>query len=215
MGVIMINDLIKSTNLVSVPSEYAFPAKPEDDLNMLTEKQVYQVTVPVIDFSFLTSGSPDHRSKVIEDLRNACQDWGFFMVMNHGVPGSLKKELMDSCKNFFDLSPEEKSAYRGKHEFDPRNLDHGTDNMLDHNIILNRETDYMLDHNILLDRGAKFNTAVESVSFWRDQLKVFVHLIFDSPPKPEENLALTGSKNKTKIRKMISARSSLLFPRRK
>ncbi|XP_026441708.1 probable 2-oxoglutarate/Fe(II)-dependent dioxygenase [Papaver somniferum] len=125
---------------------------------------VQQVTIPVIDFSFLTSGSPDQRSKVIEDLRNACQDWGFFMVMNHGVPVSLKKELMDSCKDFFDLSPEEKSAYRGNHVIWTHviwTMD-GTDNMLDHNI-----------------------PAAESVSFWRDQLKVWVHPIFDSPPKPE------------------------------
>ncbi|KAI3950221.1 hypothetical protein MKW92_044535, partial [Papaver armeniacum] len=78
MGVIMINDLIKSTNLISVPSEYAFPAKPED-LNMLSEKEVEHVTLPVIDFSFLTSGSPDERSNIIEDLRDACQYWGFFM----------------------------------------------------------------------------------------------------------------------------------------
>ncbi|KAI3887945.1 hypothetical protein MKW92_036701 [Papaver armeniacum] len=117
MGVIMINDLIKSTNLISVPSEYAFPAKPED-LNMLSEKEVEHVTLPVIDFSFLTSGSPDERSKIIEDLRDACQYWGFFMVVNHGVPESLKKDLIDSCMSFFDLSPEEKSAYRGKYKLD-------------------------------------------------------------------------------------------------
>ncbi|KAI3908892.1 hypothetical protein MKW92_046378 [Papaver armeniacum] len=70
---------------------------------------------------------------------------------------------MNSCKEFFDLNPEEKSAYRGNHEFDPRKLDHGTGNRLDHNI----------------------HSSVESVSFWRDQLKVFVHPIFDSAPKPE------------------------------
>ncbi|KAI3891989.1 hypothetical protein MKX03_035030, partial [Papaver bracteatum] len=119
MGVIMVNDLIKSTNLISVPSEYAFPAKPED-LNMLSEKNVEQVTIPVIDFSFLTSGSSDQRCKIIEDLRNACRDWGFFMVVNHGVPQSLKKDLIDMCMNFFDLSPEEKLPYRGKYELDPR-----------------------------------------------------------------------------------------------
>ncbi|MCL7026021.1 hypothetical protein MKW94_025036 [Papaver nudicaule] len=157
MGVIMINDLIKSTNLISVPSEYAFPAKPED-LNMLTEKEVEQVTVPVIDFSTLTSGSPDQRSKTIEDLQNACQDWGFFMVVNHGVPESLKNDLIASCMKFFDLSPEEKSPYRGKYEIDPR---------------------------IVLDHETNLNTAVDSVSFWRDQFRVFVHPIFHPPHSPE------------------------------
>ncbi|MCL7021677.1 hypothetical protein MKW94_026489 [Papaver nudicaule] len=157
MGVIMVNDLIKSTNLMSVPSEYAFPAKPED-LNMLIEKEVEQVTIPVIDFSHLSSGSPDQRSKMIEDLRNACQHWGFFTVVNHGVPESLQNELMDLCMNFFDLSPEEKSAYRGNYEVERRSI---------------------------LDLGTNFDTSVESVSFWRDQFRACVHPIFDSPPKPE------------------------------
>ncbi|XP_026458690.1 probable 2-oxoglutarate-dependent dioxygenase At3g111800 [Papaver somniferum] len=180
MGVILINDLIKSTNLVSVPSEYAFPAKHEDP-SMLTEKEEQQVIVPVIDLSFLTSGSPDQQSKVIEDLRN---------VVNHGVPGSLEKEMMNSCKDFFNLSPKEKSACRGKHEIDPRILNHGTDYMLDRNILMDRWVGYKLDNNdrgtdYILDREANFNTAVESVSFMRDKFKVFVHPIFESPPKPE------------------------------
>ncbi|KAI3867634.1 hypothetical protein MKW98_006011 [Papaver atlanticum] len=173
MGVIMINDLIKSTNLISVPSEYAFPAKPED-LNMLSEKEVEHVTLPVIDFSFLSS--PGERSKIIEDLRDACQYWGFFMVVNHGVPESLKKDLIDSCMSFFDLSPEEKSAYRGKYKLDPR---------------------------IVLDHGTNLNSGVDSVSFLRDQFKACVHPIFGSPPKPEGIKVKKKKKKKKKTNKKI------------
>ncbi|KAI3841904.1 hypothetical protein MKX03_018652 [Papaver bracteatum] len=119
-----------------------------------------QVTIPVttpsnFDFSFLTSGSSDQRCKIIEDLRNACLETG---VVNHGVPQSLKKDLIDMCMNFFDLSPEEKLPYRGKYELDPR---------------------------IVLDHETNFDTTVDNVSFWRDQFRVFVHPIFHPPHKPE------------------------------
>ncbi|KAI3831934.1 hypothetical protein MKW92_026518 [Papaver armeniacum] len=116
---IMIKDLIESNDLISVPnSKHAVPAKAED-LAMLAEEEVEQVTLPVIDFSLLTSGSADQRFQIIEDLRNACLHWGFFMVTNHGVPESMKEELINSCMSFFDLSPEEKSVYEVENALDP------------------------------------------------------------------------------------------------
>ncbi|KAI3983784.1 hypothetical protein MKX01_005401 [Papaver californicum] len=156
---IMIKDMIESTDLISVSSKHALPAKAED-LTTLAEEEVEQVTLPVIDFSHLTSGSPDQRSKVIKDLRNACLHWGFFMVTNHGVPEGLKEELINSCMNFFNLSPDEKSVYEVENAVDP----------------------CILDPIIC---GTNFNPASESVSFWRDYLRVFVHPVFHSPPKPE------------------------------
>ncbi|KAI3883354.1 hypothetical protein MKW92_039600 [Papaver armeniacum] len=157
---IMIKDLIESNDLISVPnSKHALPAKAED-LAMLAEEEVEQVTLPVIDFSLLTSGSADQRSQIIQELRNACLHWGFFMVTNHGVPESMKEELINSCMSFFDLSPEEKSVYEVENALDP----------------------CILDPIIC---GTNFNPASKSVSFWRDYLRILVHPVFHSPPKPE------------------------------
>ncbi|KAI3983220.1 hypothetical protein MKX01_005186 [Papaver californicum] len=178
---IMIKDLIESTELISVPSKHALPAKPED-LTMLTEEEeVEQVNIPVIDFSLLTSGSPDQRSKIIEELRNACLRWGFFMVVNHGVPESLKEELINSCMNFFDLSPEEKSVYEGENGSDP----------------------CILDPIIC---GTNFNPAAsENISFWRDYLRVLVHPVFNSPLKPESlsNVLSEYSKRSREVTKEL------------
>ncbi|MCD7447986.1 hypothetical protein HAX54_036806 [Datura stramonium] len=41
--------------------------------------------IPVIDFSLLSSQDPHQHSKAIQDLAKACQQWGFFMVVNHGI----------------------------------------------------------------------------------------------------------------------------------
>ncbi|XP_026456632.1 DIBOA-glucoside dioxygenase BX6-like [Papaver somniferum] len=70
----MIKDLIESTDLISVPGKQSIA----EDLTMSVEEAVDQVTLPVSDFSLLTSGSPK-RSKIIEELQNACLHWEFFM----------------------------------------------------------------------------------------------------------------------------------------
>ena len=36
--------------------------------------------VPTVDFSLITTGTPDQRSKVIQLLGHACREWGFFVV---------------------------------------------------------------------------------------------------------------------------------------
>ncbi|KAI3879208.1 hypothetical protein MKW98_028775 [Papaver atlanticum] len=178
---IMIKDLIESNDLISVPnSKHALPAKAED-LVMLAEEEVEQVTLPVIDISLLTSGSVDQRSQIIEDLRNACLHWGFFMVTNHGVPESLKEELINSCMKFFDLSPEEKSVYDGENASDP--------------CILNP-----------IVCGTNFNPASESVSFWRDYLRILMHPVFNSPAKPEglsEALSEYGERSREIMKELV------------
>ncbi|GMH16398.1 hypothetical protein Nepgr_018239 [Nepenthes gracilis] len=99
-------------------------------------------------------GTPDQRSKEIHNLGEACQHWGFFMVVNHGVPEGIMKEMIDGCKGFFDLTAEEKREFLGKDVLDP------------------------------IRCGTSFNVSVEKVHFWRDFLKVTVHPQFHFPHKP-------------------------------
>ncbi|KAI3417895.1 Fe2OG dioxygenase domain-containing protein [Psidium guajava] len=66
----------ESSNLTSIPSCYAFPST-SGDRAILTDDDD---SIPVIEFSLLSSSNPDQRSKVVADLAKACRDWGFFMV---------------------------------------------------------------------------------------------------------------------------------------
>ncbi|KAI3983786.1 hypothetical protein MKX01_005403 [Papaver californicum] len=142
-----VKDLTESSDLKSIPSEYLFPTNPE-------EVEEAEQQIPIIDYYLLTSGSPEQRSQIIDNLRSACLDWGFFMVINHGVPESLINEMLNLCLSFFDLNPDEKSDYVGKHVLNP------------------------------IRCGTSFNTSVEDVYFWRDYLKILVHPDFHAPLKP-------------------------------
>ncbi|GLT39993.1 hypothetical protein SLA2020_141560 [Shorea laevis] len=46
--------------------------------------------------------------KLISEIRNACKNWGFFQVTNHGVPSELRIRVERVAKRFFDLPMEEK-----------------------------------------------------------------------------------------------------------
>ena len=64
--------------------KYNFPADDQVE-SLYKNEQMFdstdpEYTIPTIDFSLLTSGDPEQRSKVLHDLRKACDEWGYFMV---------------------------------------------------------------------------------------------------------------------------------------
>ncbi|XP_059448280.1 2-oxoglutarate-dependent dioxygenase 19-like [Corylus avellana] len=147
---ISIKALAESPGLTSIPPKYTFTRSPNDEAVSDDPEE----SIPIIDFFLLTSGTPDQRSKTIHQLGKACQDWGFFMVINHGVPESLMKAMTDVCGEFFNLTEEEKREYGGKHVLDS------------------------------IRCGTSINASVDKVLFWRDFVKFFVHPQFHSPSKP-------------------------------
>ncbi|PPS00157.1 hypothetical protein GOBAR_AA20503 [Gossypium barbadense] len=102
--------LSESSGLSSIPSIYTFPKQPNHEPVSDTKEPI-----PTIDFSLLISSNPDERSKTIRELGKACGDWGFFMVTNHGVPERMMKAMIEVCREFFELTEEEKGECEGKH----------------------------------------------------------------------------------------------------
>lgn len=71
-----IKTLAETAALSSVPSAYAFTINPQDE----ADPNDPEFAIPIIDMSLLTSGLPDQRSKIIQDLVKICEEWGFFIV---------------------------------------------------------------------------------------------------------------------------------------
>ncbi|KAK2995937.1 hypothetical protein RJ640_003729 [Escallonia rubra] len=66
-------------------------------------------TIPTIDLSpFVTDGDEDGKKKAMEIISLACSEYGFFQVVNHGVPLSLMSRAMELSKIFFAYPTEEK-----------------------------------------------------------------------------------------------------------
>ncbi|KAI3774604.1 hypothetical protein L1987_49163 [Smallanthus sonchifolius] len=141
--------LAESPDLNHIPSIYAYSVNstelPASDL---------QDAIPTIDFSLLTSADPDLRSQMIRELDTACKDWGFFQVINHGVPEALMNKVIEKSAEFFDLTDDEKNEFEDKGVLDP------------------------------IRYGTSFNTKKDGILYWRDFLKVIIHPDFHYPNKP-------------------------------
>ncbi|KAL0559661.1 hypothetical protein IC582_000025 [Cucumis melo] len=67
----------------------------------------FQLTdqVPTIDLSISLSRTTQH---LVSEIASACQNWGFFQVINHGVSLEKLARIQKAAKLFFDQTVEEK-----------------------------------------------------------------------------------------------------------
>jgi len=84
-----------------VPARYILPS----DRRPSRPLQVQQ-SFPVIDLAGLEDS--DQRLKIVSQLVQASQEWGFFQIINHGIPLSLLESVKRVSQEFFGLSLEEK-----------------------------------------------------------------------------------------------------------
>jgi isopenicillin N synthase-like dioxygenase len=81
----------------------------QDLENRPNVKVIEPEEVPVIDF--FTSSHGDTK-EIVSEIGNACRKWGFFQVINHGVPLELSKRMVKMAKEFFDQPIEEKKKVK-------------------------------------------------------------------------------------------------------
>ena len=80
---------LSESGLTSIPS--SFVSKTLQDLPVLDSSED---AIPVVDFSLLSSGNSKQRHKAIQDLGQACEEWGCFLV----------KEI---CSSYLDFAETE------------------------------------------------------------------------------------------------------------
>ncbi|KAI5386025.1 hypothetical protein KIW84_072556 [Lathyrus oleraceus] len=148
-----VKTLSESPDFNSIPFSYKFITNPHDKNEIVADPDDND-PIPVIDYSLLATGAPDKRTKTIRDIGKACEEWGFFMLINHFVSKSLVEKMVDQVFAFFNLREEEKQEYAGKEVVDP------------------------------IRYGTSFNASEDRVLFWRDFVKIIVHPEFHSPVKP-------------------------------
>ncbi|KAK4477062.1 hypothetical protein RD792_016267 [Penstemon davidsonii] len=68
--------------------------------------------IPLLDLSPLNSPQPETQTlalaRLVADIGNACENWGFFQVINHGVPSKIRDKIELASRKFFAMSKEEK-----------------------------------------------------------------------------------------------------------
>ncbi|PON33326.1 Non-heme dioxygenase N-terminal domain containing protein [Parasponia andersonii] len=65
---------------------------------------------PVIDLEGLT-GDSFQRKEIVDRVREASENWGFFQIVNHGIPDSVLEEMKDGVRRFYEQETEVKKAF--------------------------------------------------------------------------------------------------------
>ncbi|WZZ49152.1 hypothetical protein YC2023_049259 [Brassica napus] len=96
--------------LTKVPTKYIWP---ETDRPIFTKpdkliKPKQNLKLPIIDIAELLG---PNRSHVLRTIAEACENYGFFQVVNHGMVGDVSRNMIEVCKKFFELPYEERSKY--------------------------------------------------------------------------------------------------------
>ncbi|KAL7113067.1 hypothetical protein ACP275_04G040400 [Erythranthe tilingii] len=73
-----------------------------------TKDEQIQVQIPVIDFRGIEKGGGARRIEIVEEIRRASETWGFFQMVNHGVPMNAMEDILESTRRFHEQPKEAK-----------------------------------------------------------------------------------------------------------
>ncbi|KAK3043439.1 hypothetical protein RJ639_002018 [Escallonia herrerae] len=69
-----------------------------------------QISIPVIDFKGIDEDA-GLRAEVIDKIKDSCEKWGFFQIVNHGIPASVMDEMTEGVRRFYEQDTEVKKQY--------------------------------------------------------------------------------------------------------
>lgn len=83
--------------------------RPADEVAEESNYGYSNLQVPVIDLNGIEE---DHqRRKIIGEMKNASKEWGFFQVVNHGIPQTVLDSMLDGVSRFHEQDAEEKKKF--------------------------------------------------------------------------------------------------------
>ncbi|PIA34057.1 hypothetical protein AQUCO_03900155v1 [Aquilegia coerulea] len=95
---------LATKNLKHIPPRYV---RPELESDVVSTDE--SLEIPLIDFSRLLD--QQFACEELAKFHAACQDWGFFQLINHGMSEEVIEKMKIDTYQFFKLSLEEKKAY--------------------------------------------------------------------------------------------------------
>ncbi|KAF3456820.1 hypothetical protein FNV43_RR01474 [Rhamnella rubrinervis] len=99
------------SGLVKIPRIFIHE---QNKLHKYSQSDPSKLSIPVID---LQGAVHDHdqdegvRSKVVQQVRYACEKWGFFQVVNHGIPVKVLDDAIDGVRRFNEQDNEAKKKF--------------------------------------------------------------------------------------------------------
>jgi len=149
------------TNNLHVQDKYILP--PHERPQMISEVSCYSESIPVVDLKDLDG---PNRTRLVQEIRRACEEDGFFQIVNHGVPETVMKNMMSIAKEFFEMPVEDRACL------------------------------YSEDRKQLVRVSTSFNIRKDKVLHWRDYMRHPCHPLEEVmgswPEKPAAYREIAG-----------------------
>ncbi|KAM0953212.1 putative anthocyanidin synthase [Dioscorea sansibarensis] len=84
--------------------------KPPSDRVTAEQGQDKTMSIPIIDIGGIANGNK-FDEETMKALSNACKEWGFFQLVNHGISKEIIEKAKEVWRGFFHLPMMEKQVY--------------------------------------------------------------------------------------------------------
>lgn len=114
---------LAASGLATIPERFIKPKsqRPTNSNNYAPKTNSSQIghhknnttnsNIPVIDMKHIYGGDEGKRAETLRLVSEACQEWGFFQVVNHGVSHELMKGAREVWREFFHQPLDVKEVY--------------------------------------------------------------------------------------------------------
>ena len=96
---------VLDSGVTKIPSMFYVKLDPADTLESDSK-----FSIPIIDLQDIDKSSA-LRLEVVDQIRSASQKWGFFQVINHGIPLDVLDEMINGMRRFHEQDAEVKKPF--------------------------------------------------------------------------------------------------------
>lgn len=98
------------TALAEEPTLQASFIRDEDERPKVAYNE-FSNEIPVISLEGIDDEAGPSRAEICRKIVEACEDWGIFQVVDHGVDAKLVEDMTGLARDFFALPAEEKLRF--------------------------------------------------------------------------------------------------------
>ena len=104
---------LAESGINSIPERFIKPQsqRPTGTFVPRQGSHVENINIPVIDLQHLYGDDQRLKEETLQRVSEACREWGFFQVLNHGVSHELMKSAREGWREFFHQPLELKEQY--------------------------------------------------------------------------------------------------------
>ncbi|KAI5675101.1 hypothetical protein M9H77_06051 [Catharanthus roseus] len=81
-----------------------------DQISSKDREPKFKKNIPVIDLDGISTNS-EIRREIVEKIREASEKWGFFQIVNHGIPQQVMDDMIDGIRRFHEQDNEIKKQF--------------------------------------------------------------------------------------------------------